>query len=146
MTTSLLMQIIEHKMILVVACAIKKNDKILLSQRPKGKHLEGFWEFPGGKVKSKETPEEALRRELKEELNISVNLFDLKPLTFASHTYEDFHLLMPLYLCSKWNGAITPMEKQELTWIEPKKIKNLIIPPADIPLVKTLIRELEMGL
>ena len=112
--------------------------RILLAQRPAGKSMAGLWEFPGGKVDSGETPENALVRELSEELGIQVDANDLHPLTFASHTYDDFHLLMPLYGCHKWGGTPTAQEGQTLAWVTPDEMGDYPMPPADIPLVKFL--------
>ncbi len=138
------MQTIEHNMLLVVAgVIINNNNKVLISKRPEGKHLSNLWEFPGGKIKKGETPEKALERELKEELDISINTDKLKPITFASHSYKEFHLLMPLFLCEQWGGNVKPMENQEIRWIEPEAIINYPMPPADKPLIKNLINWLE---
>lgn len=110
------------KMVLVSAVAlIDRDGRVLLAKRPKGKSMEGLWEFPGGKVEAMETPEIALIRELKEEIGIDTWSSCLAPLTFASHSYEDFHLLMPVFICRKWNGIVSPQEGQELAWVEPKK-------------------------
>jgi len=110
---------------------IDAQNRVLLAQRPKGKAMEGLWEFPGGKVDAGETPEEALVRELHEELDIVVLLGDLQPLTFASHSYEKFHLLMPLFACSKWQGTPHPREGQKLAWAAKQEWKNYAMPPAD---------------
>ena len=128
------------KIVLVAAVAlIDKDGRVLLSQRPPDKQLGGLWEFPGGKVEAGERPEAALIRELKEELGIDVAESCLAPLTFASHAYEDFHLLMPLYVCRRWQGQVTGAEGQELTWVRPLKLRDYPMPPADVPLIPHLI-------
>ncbi len=125
--------------ILVVAVALVDDDnRILIAQRPEGKSMAGLWEFPGGKVEPGETPENALIRELKEELSIDVTEACLAPFTFASHTYEKFHLLMPLYVCRRWSGTPAPQEKQTLKWVRANTLKDYDMPPADIPLVAML--------
>jgi len=125
--------------VLVVAVALVDVDgRVLLAQRPEGKAMAGLWEFPGGKVQPGETPEAALIRELREELGIDVAEACLAPLTFASHRYETFHLLMPLYACRRWNGRVTPREGQQLTWVRPLLLGTLPMPPADKPLVAML--------
>jgi 8-oxo-dGTP diphosphatase len=127
------------KLTLVVACAlIDADNRVLIAQRPKGKTLAGLWEFPGGKLEPGERPEPALIRELAEELGITVQEACLAPLTFASHGYEDFHLLMPLYICRKWEGAVTPREGQQLAWVRANKLRDYPMPPADIPLIAHL--------
>ena len=127
------------KIVLVSAVALIDADgRVLLAQRPRGKSLEGLWEFPGGKVEPNETPESALVRELHEELGIETWDSCLAPLTFASHTYDDFHLLMPLFACRKWNGIVQGNEGQELAWVHAKDLKNYPMPPADIPLIPIL--------
>lgn len=127
------------KMVLVVACAlIDADSRILLAQRPEGKALAGLWEFPGGKLEVGERPEDALIRELKEELGITVKHACLAPLTFASHAYEDFHLLMPLYVCRRWEGEVTGREGQALAWVRPQKLRDYPMPPADAPLIPHL--------
>lgn len=125
--------------LLVAAVALLDADnRVLLSRRPKGKHMAGLWEFPGGKVHDGETPESALIREMKEELAIDTAESCLAPLTFASHDYEDFHLLMPLYVCRKWKGIVTPMEGQELKWVRKQALTDYPMPPADAPLIPIL--------
>lgn len=128
--------------VLVAAAALLDRDqRVLLAQRPEGKSMAGLWEFPGGKVEAGETPEEALIRELKEELAIDVCLTCLAPFTFASHRYEKFHLLMPLYLCSNWEGEIEPREGQSIAWVRGAKLAQYPMPPADLPMVP-LLRDL----
>jgi 8-oxo-dGTP diphosphatase len=125
--------------ILVVACALVDTDgRVLIAERPTGKAMAGLWEFPGGKVHAEERPEDALIRELKEELGIIVNEACLAPLTFASHTYPDFHLLMPLYVCRRWQGTVSSQEGQKLAWVRPNRLKDYPMPPADIPLISHL--------
>ncbi|MGE5202880.1 MAG: (deoxy)nucleoside triphosphate pyrophosphohydrolase [Acidobacteriota bacterium] len=125
--------------ILVVAVALVDADgRVLLAQRPAGKAMAGLWEFPGGKVHDGETPEAALIRELREELGIDVTESCLAPFTFASHRYESFHLLMPLYVCRRWNGMVTPHEGQALAWVRPQRLEEYPMPPADKPLVALL--------
>lgn len=127
------------KTLLVSAVAlIDKDGRVLLAQRPEGKSLAGLWEFPGGKVEAGETPEHALIRELEEELGINTWASCLAPLTFASHSYDDFHLLMPLYACRKWDGIPTPRENQVLKWVRPNEMSKYPMPPADIPLIAML--------
>ena len=127
-------------MLLVVACALVDPDgRVLMARRPEGKAMAGLWEFPGGKVQPDELPEEALIRELREELGIDVTAACLAPLTFASHTYEAFHLLMPLYVCRKWSGAAEAREGQELKWIKPARMRDYPMPAADLPLVGHLM-------
>ncbi len=125
--------------VLVVAVALIDVDhRVLLAQRPEGKSMAGLWELPGGKVADGELPEAALIRELKEELDIDVTNSCLAPLTFASHSYEDFHLLMPVFACRVWRGAPTPREGQTLKWVRPTAMRDLPMPPADEPLVALL--------
>src|SRR3954451_8985559 len=127
------------KLTLVVACALIDADKrILLAQRPEGKTLAGLWEFPGGKVEPGERPEQTLIRELHEELGIDVSEPCLAPLTFASHAYETFHLLMPLYVCRVWKGDPRPREDQALRWVRPRTLRDLPMPRADLPLIPFL--------
>jgi 8-oxo-dGTP diphosphatase len=127
------------KLVLVAAVALIDPDgRVLVSQRPEGKSLAGLWEFPGGKIEAGERPEAALIRELKEELNIDVTASCLAPLTFASHAYDDFHLLMPLYVCRRWKGEATAMEGQVLKWVRAKALRDLAMPPADLPLIPHL--------
>ena len=127
------------KTVLVSAVAlIDRDGRVLLAQRPESKSMAGLWEFPGGKVEGGETPEAALVRELHEELGIETWNSCLAPLTFASHTYDDFHLLMPLFACRKWNGIVQPKERQTLKWVYPKDFSNYPMPPADIPLIPIL--------
>ena len=126
--------------LLVVACALVDPDgRVLLTQRPEGKALAGLWEFPGGKLEPGERPEDGLIRELDEELGIETRPACLAPLTFASHAYGDFHLLMPLYVCRRWWGIARPREGQALKWVRPRKMRDLPMPPADEPLVAHLI-------
>ena len=133
------MMVNELKIVLVAAVALIDADgRVLLAQRPPGKHLAGMWEFPGGKVHVGESPETALIRELKEELDIQTDVKCLAPFTFASHPYEDFHLLMPLYVCRVWQGIARPLEGQKLAWVRPAQLADYEMPPADIPLVAML--------
>lgn len=126
-------------LVLVAACALIDSDgRVLLAERPADKTMAGLWEFPGGKVEPGERPEQTLIRELKEELNIDVEEACLAPLTFASHAYEDFHLLMPLYVCRRWSGIVRPREGQRLAWVRPNRLKDYKMPPADEPLVAHL--------
>ncbi|WP_321505969.1 8-oxo-dGTP diphosphatase MutT [Breoghania sp.] len=127
-------------LLLVVACALIDEDgRILIAQRPEGKALAGMWEFPGGKVEPGERPEDSLIRELSEELAITVKKECLAPLTFASHAYDDFHLLMPLYVCRRWQGFVQGREGQALKWVRPKALRDYPMPPADEPLIPHLI-------
>jgi 8-oxo-dGTP diphosphatase len=127
------------KIVLVSAVALIDPDgRVLLAKRPEGKSLAGLWEFPGGKVDPGETPEAALIRELREELGIETKASCLAPLTFASHSYDDFHLLMPLFACRRWEGIATGREGQTLAWVRPDKLRDYPMPPADIPLIPIL--------
>jgi 8-oxo-dGTP diphosphatase len=127
------------KIVLVAACALVDVDgRVLLARRPPGRSMAGLWEFPGGKVEEGERPEEALIREMSEELGIIIAEACLAPLTFASHTYETFHLLMPLYVCRRWQGVATALEGQELAWVRPNRLGDYPMPPADVPLTAML--------
>ena len=127
------------KLVLVAACALIDPDgRVLIAQRPPGKVMAGLWEFPGGKVEAGERPEQSLIRELREELGIVVQEECLAPLTFASHAYPDFHLLMPLYVCRRWEGIVEAREKQALKWVRPNDLRNYPMPPADEPLIPHL--------
>ena len=127
------------KVVLVSAVAlIDRDGRVLVAERPEGKSMAGLWEFPGGKVEPGESPEAALIRELREELGIETWRSCLAPLTFASHGYESFHLLMPLFACRKWEGIVTAREEQRLKWARPAELRDLPMPPADIPLVAVL--------
>src|ERR1700686_796163 len=127
-------------LILVVACALVDADKrVLITQRPEGKTLAGLWEFPGGKVEAGERPEQTPIRELHGETGIPVRRPCLAPLTFASHGYHDFHLLMPLYICRRWDGEVIAREGQKLAWVRANKLRDYPMPPADIPLISHLI-------
>jgi 8-oxo-dGTP diphosphatase len=126
--------------VLVVACALIDPDgRVLIAQRPEGKSLAGLWEFPGGKVEAGERPEETLVRELAEELGVAVEEPCLAPLTFASHRYETFHLLMPLYVCRRWTGIVTGREGQATRWVRPDRLRDFPMPPADEPLIAHLV-------
>lgn len=126
-------------LLLVAAAALVDADgRVLLQQRPEGKAMAGLWEFPGGKVEAGETPEHTLIRELKEELDIDVTEACLSPLSFASHGYETFHLLMPLFVCRRWSGAVRAVEAAALAWVRPVKMREYPMPPADEPLVAVL--------
>ncbi|MGH6800345.1 MAG: (deoxy)nucleoside triphosphate pyrophosphohydrolase [Methylocella sp.] len=128
------------KLLLAAAVALIDPDcRVLIAQRPQGKSLAGLWEFPGGKVELDERPEAALIRELREELGIAVEEACLAPLTFASFAYEDFHLLMPLYICRRWNGFVVPRENQVLKWVRPQDLRAYPMPPADAPLIPALL-------
>jgi 8-oxo-dGTP diphosphatase len=127
------------RIVLVAAVALIDADgRVLLSRRPEGKSLAGLWEFPGGKVEAGETPEAALIRELKEELGIDTWKSCLAPLSFASHSYDHFHLLMPLFACRRWDGTPHPKEGQSLAWVRPNDLRSYPMPPADEPLVPVL--------
>lgn len=126
--------------LLVAACALVDADgRVLLAKRPEGKALAGLWEFPGGKVENGETPENTIVRELVEEIAVETKTACLAPLTFASHTYDDFHLLMPLYVCRRFWGTPRPQEGQELKWVRPRDMRDYPMPPADAPLIPFLI-------
>jgi 8-oxo-dGTP diphosphatase len=128
-----------HRLVLVAACVlIDGAGSILIAKRPEGRPLAGLWEFPGGKIEPGEAPEEALIRELAEELGIGIAPADLTPLTFASHSYPEFHLLMPLFLCRRWQGEAAPHEGQELAWVRPEELAAYAMPPADEPLKAVL--------
>jgi 8-oxo-dGTP diphosphatase len=127
------------RLVLVAACALIDADgRVLIAQRPPGRPMEGLWEFPGGKVEPGEAPEQTLIRELHEELGIVVREACLAPLTFASHAYADFHLLMPLYVCRRWEGTVVAKEGQQLAWVRPHRLKDYPMPPADLPLIPHL--------
>ncbi len=126
-------------LLLVVACALVDVDgRVLIAQRPEGKHMAGMWEFPGGKLEEGESPEDALIRELEEELGVSTHASCLAPLTFASWPYERMHLLMPLYVCRKWTGVPRPIEAAALAWARPTELRDYPMPPADAPLIPAL--------
>ena len=128
------------KLLLVAACALIDTDgRVLLAQRPPGRTMAGLWEFPGGKIEAGERPEQTLIRELREELGITVEEPCLAPLTFASHAYDDFHLLMPLYICRKWEGFVRAKEGQALKWVKAKALRDYPMPPADAPLIPYLV-------
>lgn len=130
----------ELKIVYVVACALVDADnRVLIAQRPQGKSMAGLWEFPGGKIEAGETPEAALIRELEEELGIETKESCLAPLTFASHSYEAFHLLMPLYICRRFWGTPQPKEGQALKWVRAKQLRDYDMPPADEPLISHLL-------
>ena len=129
-----------RRLVLVAACALVDRDgRVLVAQRPQGKPMAGLWEFPGGKLAAGETPEACLIRELREELAVDTEASCLAPLTFASHGYDGFHLLMPLYVCRRWEGIVTPMEAQRIAWVKPNKLRNYKMPPADEPLIAHLM-------
>ena len=128
------------ELVLVAACALVDADgRVLIAQRPVGKSMAGLWEFPGGKVEPGERPEQTLIRELDEELGITVLEACLSPLTFASHAYPDFHLLMPLYVGRKWEGSVTAREGQKVAWVRPNRLRDYPMPPADEPLIAHLL-------
>ena len=128
------------KLVLVAACALVDADgRVLIAERPAGRPMAGLWEFPGGKVEAGERPEDTLIRELKEELGIIVDEACLAPLTFASHSYPQFHLLMPLYVCRRWQGTVMALEGQKLAWVRPNRLREYPMPPADEPLVSHLM-------
>jgi 8-oxo-dGTP diphosphatase len=128
------------KILLVAACALVDADnRVLIAQRPADKSMAGLWEFPGGKVEEGETPEDCLIRELREELGVTTWKSCLAPLSFASHGYEAFHLLMPLYVCRKWEGTVRAVEHQAIKWVRPVKLRDFPMPPADEPLIPPLI-------
>ena len=128
------------RLLLVAACALVDADgRVLLAQRPEGQQLAGLWEFPGGKVEPGETPEQCIIRELHEEIGIETDIPCLAPLTFASHSYDDFHLLMPLFVCRRFRGIAQPREGQALKWVRPREMREYPMPPADAPLIPFLI-------
>ena len=132
------MTVVRPVVLVVAAALIDVDGRVLIARRPKGKTMEGLWEFPGGKVKHGESLEAALIRELKEELDIDTELSCLAPFTFASHAYDDFHLLMPLYVCRIWDGTPKALEGQEFAWVQPQRLHDYPMPPADQPLVAML--------
>jgi len=125
-------------LIVVAAAVLDVRGRVLLGQRPEGKHLAGLWEFPGGKIEKGETPEQALQRELKEEIGIKVQREKLIPVSFVSHSYEKFHLFMPLYFCPSYEGEVRACEGQKLQWVELEKLRDYPMPPADRPLIDML--------
>ncbi|MGV3652377.1 MAG: (deoxy)nucleoside triphosphate pyrophosphohydrolase [Devosia sp.] len=128
-----------RKLVLVVACALVDTDRrVLIAQRPEGKAMAGLWEFPGGKVEPGEAPEDALIRELREELGVETKTACLAPLSFASHSYENFHLLMPLYVCRRWQGLPQAREHVALKWVRPQRLREYPMPEADLPLIAPL--------
>jgi 8-oxo-dGTP diphosphatase len=130
---------VSAKLLIVAACALIDADgRVLIAERPPGKAMAGLWEFPGGKVEAGETPEQTLIRELLEELEIVVREACLAPLTFASHAYADFHLLMPLYVCRRWEGTVTARHHTRLAWVRPNKLRDYPMPAADLPLIAHL--------
>ena len=127
-------------LVLVAACALVDPDgRVLIAQRPEGKPMAGLWEFPGGKVEEGETPEDTIIRELREELAIAVTKPCLAPLTFASHNYREFHILMPLFVCRRWQGSPVAQEFQQLKWVRPNRLREYPMPPADEPLISHLV-------
>lgn len=127
------------ELLLVAACALVDPDRrVLIAQRPAGKAMAGLWEFPGGKVEAGETPEDTVIRELYEELSVTVSKPCLAPLTFASHDYKEFHLLMPLFVCRRWDGTPVPREAQQLKWVRANRLRDFSMPPADEPLISHL--------
>jgi 8-oxo-dGTP diphosphatase len=133
---------VTHRVVLVAACALIDADgRVLMAQRPEGKTMAGLWEFPGGKVEQGERPEDTIIREMKEEIDVTIKEACLAPFAFASHTYPDFHLLMPLFLCRRWEGTVTAHEHQRLAWVRPKDMGKYEMPPADAPLIP-LLRDL----
>jgi 8-oxo-dGTP diphosphatase len=131
-----------HKLSVVAAALIDTQNRILLSERPAGKFLEGMWEFPGGKISSDERPEEALIRELKEELGIKVSPHSLMPLNFVSHSYTDFDIILLLFVCHQWEGEIVPREMQNIRWVAVEQLHSYPMPPADVPLIPSLVNYL----
>ena len=128
-----------RRVVLVAACAfVDGQGHVLVTRRPEGKPLAGLWELPGGKIEADETPERALVRELREELGVAVEPENLRPLTFVSHAYPEFHLLMPVYVCRSWQGAMDAHEDQEIAWVRPEALSSYAMPPADEPLKETL--------
>jgi 8-oxo-dGTP diphosphatase len=133
------LEAIKTPIVIVAAVALIDADgRVLIAQRPPGKAMAGLWEFPGGKMEAGERPEDTLIRELREELSITVKEACLAPFTFASHGYTEFHLLMPLYLCRRWEGTVTPLEHSALKWAMPRDLVNYPMPPADLPLIPML--------
>ncbi len=132
-----------EKPTIFVSAVILSNDagEILLAQRPKGKAFAGFWEFPGGKIEKNEKSEDALIRELKEELDITINKKNIRPLTFTTYEYDEIYLIMLAFSCNKWSGKILPLEKQQIKWIKINDIKNYKMPPADIPILDLLLEK-----
>jgi 8-oxo-dGTP diphosphatase len=127
------------RLLLVAACAlIDADNRVLIAQRPEGKPMAGLWEFPGGKVQEGETPEDTIIRELAEELAVKVTKPCLAPLTFASHNYREFHILMPLFICRKWQGTPVPQEAQQIRWVRASRLREFPMPPADEPLISHL--------
>ena len=134
------MRMNDRPIVLVAACALVDADRrVLIAQRPEGKSMAGLWEFPGGKVEAGETPEAAIIRELEEELGVTTRTDCLAPLTFASHAYDDFHLLMPLFICRRYQGIPQPREGQAIKWVRPVRLRDFAMPPADEPLIPFLV-------